>query len=65
MINRRLLPLHQQLFCDTNSIPVKWACAELGLIDTSMPRLPLIPLDASGQEQVREALIKAELTARG
>ncbi len=64
-INRRLLPLHQQLFCDTNPIPVKWACAELGLINTSMPRLPLIPLDVSGQEQVREALLKAELTGRG
>jgi 4-hydroxy-tetrahydrodipicolinate synthase len=64
-INRRLLPLHQYLFCDTNPIPVKWACAELGLINTSMPRLPLIPLDVSGQEQVREALLKAELTGRG
>lgn len=64
-INQRLLPLHQHLFCDSNPIPVKWACAELGLIDTSMPRLPLIPLNASGREQVREALLKAELTARG
>lgn len=64
-INQRLLPLHQHLFCDSNPIPVKWACAELGLIDTSMPRLPLIPLNDSGREQVREALLKAELTARG
>lgn len=64
-INQRLLPLHQHLFCDSNPIPVKWACAELGLIDTSMPRLPLIPLNASGREQVREAILKAELTARG
>ncbi|WP_420827131.1 dihydrodipicolinate synthase family protein [Oceanisphaera litoralis] len=59
------MPLHRHVFCDTNPIPVTWACAELGLIDTSMPRLPLIPLDASGQDQVREALFKAELTARG
>lgn len=64
-INQRLLPLHQHLFCDSNPIPVKWACAELGLIDTSMPRLPLIPLNDSGREQVREAILKAELTARG
>ncbi|GAA3719554.1 4-hydroxy-tetrahydrodipicolinate synthase [Oceanisphaera sediminis] len=65
VINQRLLPLHQHLFCDTNPIPVKWACAELGLIDTSMPRLPLIPLNTSGKEQLREALLKAELTGRG
>ncbi|MBL1378531.1 4-hydroxy-tetrahydrodipicolinate synthase [Zobellella iuensis] len=64
-IQRRLLPLHQRLFCDTNPIPVKWACAELGLIASPMPRLPLIPLDTSGQEQVRAALVKAELIGRG
>ena len=60
-----LMPLHQQLFCDTNPIPVKWACAERGLINTSMPRLPLLPLATAEQEQVREALIKAELIGRG
>lgn len=64
-MHESLMPLHQQLFCDTNPIPVKWACAERGLINTSMPRLPLLPLATAGQEQVREALIKAELIGRG
>lgn len=64
-MQRRLLPLHQALFCDTNPIPVKWACAELGLIASPMPRLPLIPLEMSGREQVRAALVKAELIGRG
>ncbi|WP_445400021.1 4-hydroxy-tetrahydrodipicolinate synthase [Zobellella sp. An-6] len=64
-LQRRLLPLHQALFCDTNPIPVKWACAELGLIASPMPRLPLIPLDAPGRKQLREALVKAELIGRG
>lgn len=62
---QRLLALHRALFCDTNPIPVKWACAELGLIASPMPRLPLIPLAPDGQERVRAALIKAELTGRG
>ncbi|WP_458734718.1 4-hydroxy-tetrahydrodipicolinate synthase [Zobellella taiwanensis] len=62
---QRLLALHRALFCDTNPIPVKWACAELGLIASPMPRLPLIPLAPEGQERVRAALIKAELTGRG
>ena len=65
LMQEGLLALHQQLFCDTNPIPVKWACAERGLISTSMPRLPLLPLEIAGQEQVREALIKAELIGRG
>ncbi|PSJ45758.1 4-hydroxy-tetrahydrodipicolinate synthase [Zobellella endophytica] len=65
VINRRLLPLHRELFCDTNPIPVKWACAELGLIESPMPRLPLIPLSASGQQRVRAALLQAELIGRG
>lgn len=64
-INARLMALHRELFCDSNPIPVKWACTQLGLIDTSMPRLPLIPLDTSGQDRVRAALGKAELIARG
>ncbi|WP_417614798.1 4-hydroxy-tetrahydrodipicolinate synthase [Oceanisphaera sp.] len=65
LMHEGLLALHQQLFCDTNPIPVKWACAERGLISTSMPRLPLLPLATAAQEQVREALIKAELIGRG
>jgi 4-hydroxy-tetrahydrodipicolinate synthase len=42
-LNARLLGLHQQLFCEANPIPVKWACQELGLIDGGL-RLPLTPL---------------------
>ncbi|OXY82275.1 4-hydroxy-tetrahydrodipicolinate synthase [Oceanimonas doudoroffii] len=62
-INRRLLPLHRGLFCDTNPVPVKWACAERGLIDSAVPRLPLISLNHSGQERVRGALTEANLRA--
>src|SRR5690606_41298736 len=42
-INLRLLPLHQRLFVEANPIPVKWALAEMGMIEAGL-RLPLSPL---------------------
>lgn len=57
-INERLLGLHQQLFCEANPIPVKWACARMGLIHDSL-RLPLTTLAAEYHERVRVALREA------
>jgi 4-hydroxy-tetrahydrodipicolinate synthase len=54
-INRRLLGLHKQLFCEANPIPVKWAVAQMGLIGPTM-RLPMTPLDPSNHERVRAAM---------
>jgi len=54
-INNRLLPLHRQLFLEANPIPVKWAVQQMGLIKGGI-RLPLTPLSAQYQEQVREAM---------
>jgi 4-hydroxy-tetrahydrodipicolinate synthase len=54
-INNRLLPLHQRLFSEANPIPVKWALAEMGLIERGI-RLPLTPLSASHHEVLRQAL---------
>ena len=59
-INNRLLRLHQSLFVEANPIPVKWACAELGLIESGL-RLPLTPLSSHQHEIVREALRHAGL----
>lgn len=59
-INNRLLRLHSQLFVEANPIPVKWACAELGLIESGL-RLPLTPLSPSQHVVVREALQHAGL----
>src|SRR5437016_1120385 len=42
-LNDRLLPLHQRLFLETNPSPVKWAMAEMGLIEYGL-RLPMVPL---------------------
>ena len=57
-INLRLLPLHQRLFVETNPAPVKWAMAQMGLIENSL-RLPLAPLSERHYETVREALAEA------
>jgi len=60
-IDTQLLPVHQKLFVEANPIPVKWACAELGLIPTPQLRLPLTTLAEQYQETVRNALIDAKL----
>ncbi|MEW5864307.1 MAG: 4-hydroxy-tetrahydrodipicolinate synthase [Pseudomonadota bacterium] len=57
-INLKLLPLHQRLFIETNPAPVKWAMAQMGLIEPGI-RLPLAPLSERYHDAVREALAEA------
>ena len=57
-INLRLLPLHQKLFIETSPSPVKWAMAQMGLIEPGL-RLPLVPLTERSYDAVREALAEA------
>jgi 4-hydroxy-tetrahydrodipicolinate synthase len=59
-LNNALLPLHSKLFVEANPIPVKWACAELGLIPAGL-RLPLTPLSAGLHDTVRDAMRHAGL----
>ena len=54
-INFRLLGLHRHLFLEANPIPVKWALAQMGLIEPGM-RLPMTPLSAAFHEPVRVAM---------
>jgi 4-hydroxy-tetrahydrodipicolinate synthase len=56
--NDRLLPLHRKLFVEANPIPVKWALAQMGLIENAL-RLPLVPLSDMYCDTVREALREA------
>ncbi len=63
-LNQKLMPLHQALFVESNPIPVKWACARLGLVASSGLRLPLTDLSADGQVWVARALDQAELMRR-
>jgi 4-hydroxy-tetrahydrodipicolinate synthase len=60
-INAQLLPVHKKLFVESNPIPVKWACAELGLIPTAVCRLPLTTLSEQYRPIVRTALTEANL----
>ena len=54
-INNQLLPLHNKLFVEPNPVPVKWAMAEMGLMQHGL-RLPLAPLGDEWHETVRAAL---------
>lgn len=60
-LNHSLLPLHQALFAESNPIPIKWACHQLGLINSNTLRLPLTPLSDQAQPAVRAALYAAGL----
>jgi len=57
-INDRLMPLHRDLFIESNPIPTKWALQQMGLIEGGI-RLPLTPLSASCHAAVREAMLTA------
>jgi 4-hydroxy-tetrahydrodipicolinate synthase len=63
-LNLRLLPLHQRLFVEANPIPVKWALAEMGMIEPGL-RLPLSPLSEKLHQAVREALHEAGIALPG
>ena len=63
-LNDRLLPLHQRLFLETNPAPVKWALAEMGMIEHGL-RLPLVPLSERFHQAVREALHEAGIALPG
>ena len=54
-VHRRLLPLHQSLFCETSPGPVKYALSRLGRC-TDEVRLPLVPLGERAKAQVDAAL---------
>ena len=58
----RMLGLHRQLFCEANPIPVKWACAQLGLAESGI-RLPLTTLSKECHDRVSAAMRQAGLIA--
>jgi 4-hydroxy-tetrahydrodipicolinate synthase len=63
-LNFRLFPLHQRLFLEANPIPVKWALAEMGMIENGL-RLPMSPLAEKFHQSVREALHEAGIALPG
>jgi 4-hydroxy-tetrahydrodipicolinate synthase len=57
-IDEKLAGLHQQLFIQSNPIPVKWAVAEMGLIGQGI-RLPLTWMTDDCHDAVRKAMQQA------
>lgn len=54
-INNRLLGLHQNLFLESNPIPVKWALCRMGLIESGI-RLPLTPFESRYHGKLLDAM---------
>jgi 4-hydroxy-tetrahydrodipicolinate synthase len=61
-IQRKLMPVHRNLFVEANPIPLKWAMARLGLCGPAL-RLPMTPLSAANQGAVETALRASGLLA--
>lgn len=59
-IQRRLLPVHRQLFVQANPIPLKWAMQRMGLCGGAL-RLPMTPLESPYEAAVEAALRSAGL----
>jgi 4-hydroxy-tetrahydrodipicolinate synthase len=59
-IDKKLKPLHDAMFVESNPIPAKWSVSELGLMNGAI-RLPLTSLASEYHESVRAALKGAGL----
>ena len=59
-LNLRYLPLIHALFAEVNPIPVKAACAMLGICENEV-RLPLVPLSPEHETLLKEEMRKAGL----
>jgi 4-hydroxy-tetrahydrodipicolinate synthase len=59
-LNEKLMPLHLDLFLESNPIPVKWALAEMGKIGHGI-RLPMTQLSDEHHERVRRAMRHADV----
>ncbi len=54
-LNEDLIPLHKQLFLESNPIPTKWALTTMGKIKPGI-RLPLLTLDSKYHQDVKKAM---------
>lgn len=56
----KLMPLHQNLFIETNPAPAKYALSLLGKCSDAV-RLPMVPISEKSKLAVREAMVHAGL----
>lgn len=59
-INKKLMPLHDALFCETSPGPLKYAASLLGIC-SSDARLPLVEIEEDSKLKVKDALKKTGL----
>ena len=59
-INKKLMPLHDALFCETSPGPLKYAASLLGIC-SSDARLPIVEIEEDSKLKVKEALKKTGL----
>ena len=60
-LNAELMPLHHNLFIESNPIPTKWALHNMGKIKNGI-RMPLLPLDTKFHQKMKDALHEAGVT---
>ena len=60
LINDQLMPLHKNLFIESNPIPVKWAAYKMGLINDEI-RLPLTRLSEAHRTNLESILSNLKL----
>jgi len=59
-LHDKLMPLHTNLFIESNPSPVKYALSLLGKIDETL-RLPMVPVSEPTRVAVRSAMVHAGL----
>ena len=62
-INNKLDILHDNLFIESNPIPVKWALHRMGFIKKGI-RLPLTWLDKKLEKILEDSLIKTDIITK-
>ena len=55
-LNKKLVPLANSLFIESNPIPVKYAVTKVTGINAGAPRLPLTPISEAGNEKLDAVL---------
>ena len=60
-LNKKLVPLANSLFIESNPIPVKYAVTQVTGINAGAPRLPLTPISEAGKEKLDAVLAEYNL----
>jgi 4-hydroxy-tetrahydrodipicolinate synthase len=60
-LNKKLVPLANSMFIESNPIPVKYAVTKVTGINAGAPRLPLTPLSEAGKEKLDAVLAEYNL----